>query len=38
MKLGVMTVCLGSISLDETCAYKKKLGVEELEIGNGKKF
>ncbi len=35
MKLGVMTVCLSSMSLDETCKYLKDLGVQELEIGCG---
>lgn len=35
MKLGVMTVCLGQLSLDEACAYLKKQGVQELEIGCG---
>lgn len=35
MKLGVMTVCLGDMTLDETCKYLKDLGVQELEIGCG---
>lgn len=35
MKLGVMTVCLGSISLEESCKYLKSLGVQQLEIGCG---
>lgn len=35
MKLGVMTVCLGHMSLEETCKYLSSLGVQELEIGCG---
>ncbi len=35
MKLGVMTVCLGAMSLRETCEYLHNLGVQELEIGCG---
>ena len=35
MKLGVMTVCLGHLPLEEALAYLKSLGVQELEIGCG---
>ncbi|MDF2543307.1 MAG: uncharacterized protein K0S47_3025 [Herbinix sp.] len=35
MKLGVLTVLLGSLSLDETCKYLKSVGVSQLEIGCG---
>lgn len=35
MELGVLTVCLGSLSLEETCVYLKKQGVQQLEIGCG---
>lgn len=35
MKLGVLTVPLGGISLDETCAYLAKQGVQMVEIGCG---
>ncbi|HEX2985500.1 MAG TPA: sugar phosphate isomerase/epimerase [Caproiciproducens sp.] len=35
MKLGVMTVVLGSLSLDETLSYLKSLGVQQVEIGCG---
>ena len=35
MKLGVMTVLLGDLSLDETLKYLKYLGVQEVEIGCG---
>ena len=35
MKLGVMTVLLGDLSLDETLKYLKSLGVQEVEIGCG---
>ena len=33
MKLGVMTVCLSSLSLDEACRYLKEQGVQQVEIG-----
>lgn len=35
MKLGVFTVILGSMSLDETLCYLKEQGVQQLEIGCG---
>lgn len=35
MKLGVMTVLLGDQSLDETLAYLKSLGVQQVEVGCG---
>lgn len=35
MKLGVMTVLLGNLSLDETLRYLKSLGVQQVEIGCG---
>lgn len=35
MKLGVMTVLLGDLSLDKTLAYLKSLGVQQVEIGCG---
>lgn len=35
MKLGVLTVLLGDLSLDETLAYLKSLGVQQVEIGCG---
>lgn len=35
MKLGVMTVLLGDVSLDETLKYLKGLGVQQVEIGCG---
>ena len=35
MKLGVMTVLLGDLSLDETLTYLKSLGVQQVEIGCG---
>ncbi len=35
MKLGVMTVLLGHMSLDETLRYLKGLGVQAVEIGCG---
>lgn len=35
MKLGVMTVCLGDMSLDATLGYLKGLGVQQVEIGCG---
>lgn len=35
MKLGVMTVLLGQLSLDETLKYLKSLGVQQVEIGCG---
>lgn len=35
MKLGVFTACLQSMTLDESCAYLKDLGVQEIEIGAG---
>lgn len=35
MKLGVFTVILGDLSLDETLNYLKSQGVQELEIGVG---
>ncbi len=35
MKLGVMTVLLGDMSLDETLTYLKSLGVQQVEIGCG---
>jgi len=35
MKLGVFTVLLGHMSIDETLAYLKSLGVQEVEIGCG---
>jgi len=35
MKLGVMTVLLGDLSLDETLSYLKSLGVQQVEIGCG---
>lgn len=35
MKLGVMTVCLSSLSLDEACRYLKEQGVQQVEIGCG---
>ena len=35
MKLGVMTVLLGNLSLDETLSYLKSLGVQQVEIGCG---
>ncbi|MCX7658290.1 MAG: sugar phosphate isomerase/epimerase [Oscillospiraceae bacterium] len=35
MKLGVFTVLLGHMSIDETLAYLKNLGVQEVEIGCG---
>ncbi len=35
MKLGVLTVLLGSMTLDDTLAYLKGLGVQQVEIGCG---
>lgn len=35
MKLGVMTVILGDLSLEETLKYLKGLGVQAVEIGCG---
>ena len=35
MKLGVLTVLLGDLSLDETPRYLKSLGVQQVEIGCG---
>lgn len=35
MKLGVLTVILGDLSLDETLQYLKSLGVQQVEIGCG---
>lgn len=35
MKLGVLTVLLGDLSLDETLKYLKSLGVQQVEIGCG---
>lgn len=35
MKLGVLTVLLGDLSLDETLKYLKSLGVTQVEIGCG---
>lgn len=35
MKLGVMTVCLGDMSLDAALGYLKGLGVQQVEIGCG---
>lgn len=35
MKLGVMTVLLGDMSLDKALAYLKSLGVQQVEIGCG---
>ena len=35
MKLGVMTVLLGNLSLDDTLKYLKSLGVQQVEIGCG---
>lgn len=35
MKLGVMTVLLGDLSLDKTLSYLKSLGVQQVEIGCG---
>ena len=35
MKLGVMTVCLSSLSLDEACRSLKEQGVQQVEIGCG---
>ncbi len=35
MKLGVLTVLLGDMSLDETLQYLKSLGVQQVEIGCG---
>ena len=35
MKLGVMTVCLSSLSLDEACRYLKEQGVQQVGIGCG---
>lgn len=35
MKLGVMTVLLGDLSLAQTLAYLKSLGVQQVEIGCG---
>lgn len=35
MKLGVMTVLLGNLSLDETLSYLKSLGVQQVEVGCG---
>ncbi len=35
MKLGVMTVLLGDLSLDKTLEYLKSLGVQSVEIGCG---
>ena len=35
MKLGVLTVLLGDLSLDETLRYLKSLGVQQVEIGCG---
>jgi sugar phosphate isomerase/epimerase len=35
MKLGVMTVILGDLSLDETLKYLKSIGVQQVEIGCG---
>lgn len=35
MKLGVMTVLLGDMSLKDTLQYLKKLGVQQVEIGCG---
>jgi sugar phosphate isomerase/epimerase len=35
MKLGVMTVLLGDLSLEETLKYLKTLGVQQVEIGCG---
>ena len=33
MKLGVLTVILGDLTLDETLKYLKGLGVQAVEIG-----
>ena len=35
MKLGVMTVLLGDLTLEETLKYLKSLGVQAVEIGCG---
>lgn len=35
MKLGVMTVLLGDMSLDKTLEYLKSIGVQQVEIGCG---
>ena len=35
MKLGVMTVLLGNMTLKETLSYLKSLGVQQVEIGCG---
>ncbi len=35
MKLGVMTVCLGTETFEDTCKYLSGLGVQEVEIGTG---
>ena len=35
MKLGVLTVPLGGLSLDETCAFLAAQGVQMVEIGCG---
>ena len=35
MKLGVMRVCLSSLSRDEACRYLKEQGVQQVEIGCG---
>ena len=35
MKLGVFTVPLGGMSLDEACAYLAAKGVQMVEIGCG---
>ena len=34
MKLGVLTVLLGSMSFDEMIDYVSKLGLEAIELGN----
>ena len=35
MKLGVMTVLLGDLTLEDTLKYLKSLGVQAVEIGCG---
>ena len=35
MKLGVLTVPLGGLSLDEACRYLSERGVQMVEIGCG---
>ena len=35
MKLGVFTVVLGSMNLEDTIRYLKDLGVSAIELGTG---